>query len=146
MNAFVEKYFSSRVTVVLVLFLVFLIQSQISYSLSIGKLANLSVATDWLMGIWAVVRMLSLAFVVITLFLDRKDALFKGIIFTNALYTVGLLANIYALSTILTGMTQSTAGGLLPRLLAAGGGEHAHLLDLVLDHGSARHWRGSACG
>jgi hypothetical protein len=112
-SALFRRQFSSSTTVVVVLSVILLVQVQISYSLTIGKLAALDAAGDWVIGVWIGVRFLALAFVILMRIMDRKDALFKGMILANALFTLGLLANVFALSTVLAGMTQQSAQVLL---------------------------------
>ncbi len=100
--------------VVMVLLVILLMQSEISYSTTFGRLDSLttdtrrSLATGWL--VFRVALMLVIAGLWL---LDRKKALFKAIIITNSVLTIGLLMNMTALSDVLAGLSIQAARVLL---------------------------------
>jgi len=100
--------------VVLVLLIILVMQSAISYSTTFGRLDSLT--TDLRGGLatgWLVLRAVMI-FIVIALWLfNRKKQLFKVIIFANVMLTIGLLMNMFALSDVLGGLTTEGAKALV---------------------------------
>jgi len=100
--------------VVLVLLVILLMQSAISYSTTFGRLDSLT--TDMRRGLstgWLVFRGVVILVIIALWFLNRKKGLFKAIIFVNAMLTIGLMLNMLALSDILVGLTSQAAKVLL---------------------------------
>jgi len=101
-------------TVVLVLLVILLMQSAISYSTTFGRLDSLTtgvrrnLATGWL-GLRAALILVMAGLWI----MDRKTALFKAIIITNSVLTIGLLLNMIALSDVLAGLSSAAAQALL---------------------------------
>lgn len=104
----------SLLTVVLVLIVDLLMQGEISYSTTFGRLDSFitvpirRMATGWL--IFRGLLILALAALWI---LNRKKALFKLVIFTNSVLTLGLLLNLTALSKVLGGLNSEAARVLM---------------------------------
>jgi hypothetical protein len=101
--------------VVLVLFVIGFFQGSISYSISFGKLDNI---LPWMnQGVLPVLAFLvraSLLLMVLVLWiLNRKQLLFKVIILTNAIFTLGLLLNMISLLDILRGVVYQKVESLL---------------------------------
>ncbi len=100
--------------VVLVLLVIMLMQSEISYSTTFGGLdsqttdVRRSLATGWL-----VFRGAMILAIVILWVINRKKALFKAIIIANGVLTISLLMNMTALADVLLGLTSKTAQVLL---------------------------------
>jgi hypothetical protein len=104
----------SLTMVVLVLLVILLMQSAISYSTTFGRLDSLT--TDMRRGLstgWLVFRGVVILVIIALWFLNRKKGLFKAIIFVNAMLTIGLMLNMLALSDILVGLTSQAAKVLL---------------------------------
>ena len=104
--------------VVLVLLVILLMQSQISYSTTFGRLDSLT--TDMRRGLatgWLVLRGVVILAIIALWILNRKKALFKAIILVNTLLTIGLLINMLALSDVLVGLTSQAARVLLVEVL-----------------------------
>lgn len=105
---------SSLTTVVFVLLVILLMQGEISYSTTFGRLDSLTtdfrrnLATGWLVFRVALIGVLAGLWV-----LNRKKALFKAIIITNSVLTVGLLLNMTALSQVLGGLSATAARVLM---------------------------------
>jgi hypothetical protein len=94
---------SSTTLVVLVLLIIALLQSMISYSLSFGRLGALipdMAQVPAQIGSLAV-RAILMAIVLVLWALNRKIRLFQAIIAFNAFLTLGLLASIVALVDVL---------------------------------------------
>ncbi len=101
--------------VVLVLFLIGILQGGISYSISFGKLDNV---LPWmnhgvLPALAFVVRGSLLLLVLILWILNRKQILFKAIILTNTIFTLGLVFNMVTLLDILRGVVYQKVQPLL---------------------------------
>lgn len=101
--------------VVLMLLLIAAMQGGISYTLMFGRLDRAvpalqgnPVSTGWL-----VLRGLLIAATAVLWFINRKRALFRAIIITNAILTVGLLVNMVALMAVLAGFTAQAVTTLL---------------------------------
>jgi hypothetical protein len=104
--------------VVLVLLIILLIQSEISYSTTFGRLDSLT--TEMRRGLstgWLVFRVITLLVVLALWLLNRKKLLFKAIILVNGLLTIGLVLNMTALSDVLVGLTSEAAKALLAEVV-----------------------------
>jgi len=104
--------------VVIVLVLILLLQSAISYSTTFGRLDIL--ATHVRRGLatgWIILRVVMIAVIIGLAILNRKKSLFKAIIITNAVLTIGLLMNMIALSDVMVGLTRVEALALLVEVL-----------------------------
>jgi hypothetical protein len=104
--------------VVLVMMVILLMQSAISYSTTFGRLDSLT--TDMRRGLstgWLVLRGLVILVIIALWILNRKKVLFKAIILVNIMLTIGLLLNMFALSDILVGLTSQAARALLVEVL-----------------------------
>jgi hypothetical protein len=100
--------------VVLVLLVILLMQSAISYSTTFGRLDSLT--TDIRRGLatgWLVFRGAMILVIIALWILNRKKQLFKAIILVNSLLTIGLVMNMTALSDVLIGLTSQAAKALL---------------------------------
>jgi hypothetical protein len=101
--------------VVLVLFIIGFFQASISYSISFGKLDNI---LGWmnhgvLPALAFFVRGVLLLLVLILWILNRKQLLFKVIILTNTIFTLGLVLNMITLLDILRGIVYQKVESLL---------------------------------
>jgi len=101
--------------VVLVLLLILLVQGSISYSISFGRLdsfisgLNHSLAST----AWLALRGILIASVVLLWILNRKLALFRAIILSNGVFTVGLVLNMLGLLDVLSGFSPKAVRSLL---------------------------------
>ena len=95
--------------VVLVLLGIVLLQEEITYSTTFGRLEHLIRGPEADTGIlavgWSVVRTLSIVAVAGLWILNRKPPLFKAIVGVNGLLTVGLLLNVIALTEFVFRLT-----------------------------------------
>jgi hypothetical protein len=112
---FIRNRSASLSMVVLVLFIIGFLQGSISYSISFGKLNNI---LPWMnQGMLPVLAFLvrgSLLLMVLVLWiLNRKQILFKVIILTNSVFTLGLLLNMATLLDILRGVVYQKVETLL---------------------------------
>jgi hypothetical protein len=97
-------------TVVLVLLVIMVLQDSISYSTTFGKLD----INERLAGsIGLALRVLVMVLVVGLWILNRKRDLFKAIIFSNSILTLGLIANMMVLIFVLTGSSSQAVYSLL---------------------------------
>jgi hypothetical protein len=104
----------SLTMVVLVLIVIMLMQGEISYSTTFGSLDTLTTEVRRVFSTgWLILRGVMVLVIIIFWILNRKKALFKAIIFVNAMLTIGLLINMVALSDILVGLTSRVAEVLL---------------------------------
>jgi hypothetical protein len=104
--------------VVIVLVLILLLQSAISYSTTFGRLDIL--ATHVRRGLatgWIILRVAMIAVIIGLAILNRKKSLFKAIIITNAVLTIGLFMNMIALSDVMVGLNRVEALALLVEVL-----------------------------
>jgi hypothetical protein len=101
--------------VVLVLFIIGFLQGSISYSISFGRLDNILPSMN--QGILPVlaffVRGSLLLMVLVLWIMNRKQLLFKVIILTNTVFTLGLLLNMVSLLDILRGVVYQKVESLL---------------------------------
>ena len=110
MTNFVRERSLSLLTVVLVLLIVVLMQDEISYSTSFGRLEDfMSIAgfrRGTLPAIWLVIRLAAVLTLAVLWLLKRTTALFKGIVVVNSLLTFGLFLSLTALTDVLFRLTQ----------------------------------------
>ncbi len=101
--------------VVLVLFIVGLFQSTISYSISFGKLDDLLpwMSHGLLPALAFIVRGSLLLSILILWILNRQQQLFTAIIVTNSVFTLGLSLNMVTLLDILRGVVYQKVQPLL---------------------------------
>jgi uncharacterized membrane protein len=100
--------------VVLVLLIILVMQSAISYSTTFGRLDSLT--TEFRRGLstgWLIFRGAMVLLIIMLWFFDRKKQLFKVIIFANVMLTLGLLMNMIALTDVLGGLTTLAAKALV---------------------------------
>jgi len=112
---FIHDRSASLSMVVLVLFVVGLFQGSISYSIAYGKLDSiLSWMNHGVLPVLAFfVRGVLLLIILILWILNRKQPLFRVIILTNAIFTLGLLLNMFTLLDILRGVVYQKVESLL---------------------------------
>jgi hypothetical protein len=107
MKQFIKSRSTSLSMVVAVLLGIILMQSEISYTITFGRLDQL--ISPFLRGALPVtglvVRSLLLLTIIGMWILNRKRLLFKTIIFVNSLLTLGLLMNLTSLADVLRGIT-----------------------------------------
>lgn len=101
--------------VVLVLFSILVLQGSISYSMTFGRLDLFipGMRHGILPTAWLGLRVALLVCVVILWLLNRKEWLFRTIIFINGLFTLGLLMNLAALADVLLGVSSQEIKPLL---------------------------------
>lgn len=112
---FIRNRSSSLSMVVLVLCIIALFQGGISYTISYGRLHNI---ISWIQqGILPMlgigIRVALVALLLVYWILNRKQALFKAIIFVNAFFTIGLLFNLFFLVEVLRGVISQDVRVLL---------------------------------
>jgi hypothetical protein len=112
---FIHTRSSSLSMVVLVLFVIGLFQGSISYSVAYGKLDSI---LPWmnhgaLPALAFFVRGVLLLMVLTLWILNRKELLFKIIILTNTIFTLGLVLNMLTLLDILRGIVYQKVESLL---------------------------------
>jgi hypothetical protein len=93
--------------VVLVLLAILLLQGAISYSVAFGRLDRYApgLRGSPLAEGWLALRVLLLLLIVGLWLFNRKRVLFRAIIMLNGVFTLGLVGNMVALVTVLTGFT-----------------------------------------
>lgn len=101
--------------VVFVLLLISMVQGSISYTLTFGTLSAYGSSLDHgtLSIFWLVLRLLLIAVTLGCWLLNRKRDLFRFIILTNSLLTLGLFVNMLALVAILSGYSAEAVETLL---------------------------------
>lgn len=111
---FIAKRTPSLSMVVLILLVILIMQSGISYSTTFGRLNNLmpSMRQTLSSGAFVLRGALILALIVLWV-LNRKRALFKIIILVNGVLTLGLVLNVAALADALVGVTKQNARVLM---------------------------------
>jgi hypothetical protein len=112
---FIHDRSASLSMVVLVLFVVGLFQGSISYSISFGKLDSILpwMSHGVLPALAFFVRGFLLLIVLSLWILNRKQQLFKTIILTNSIFTLGLVLNMFTLLDILRGIVYQKVESLL---------------------------------
>jgi hypothetical protein len=141
MRTFIRDRSLSATTVVFVLLITMLLEGSISFTLMFGKLTDQAPlpTMNHLQVAWFAVRIALMTAVLVLWALNRKSSLFRALIVTNGVLTLGLLAS-----------TGGAAGLALRRIIqvgrrpvarrgAHGRGERPGLLDLVLGHRPAGH-------
>lgn len=110
--------------VVLVLGGILLLQEEISYSTTFGRLELLIVgadsATGFLSAVWIVLRSIAVLALVALWLLNNKQWLFKAIVGVNVLLTAGLLLNLLALLDFVFKLTPQAVELLLVDVLMLG--------------------------
>ncbi len=105
----------SLTMVVLVLLAIVVLQESISYSVTFGRLA--SFVPGWnqsrVSAGWLTLRAILLIVTVVLWLFNRKREVFKAIIVTNGVLTVGLFVNMLALSEALLGFSSQAVKNLL---------------------------------
>ena len=100
--------------VILVLFVVSLLQSGISYTIALGGLRSLEPARVLsLAEVLVSVRYALIVFMVVLWALKRTRALFRVVVFTNSAFTLALLMQIYTLLTVLVGISPQAGRTLI---------------------------------
>ena len=115
MNNFLRNRSPSLSWVVLVLLVIVLLQGSISYSTTFGALSRFipGLKDSPVAGGWLTLRLILIAVLLFLWLLTRKHHLFRAIIITNGLLTLGLCANMSALLDALTSLTAQAAKSLL---------------------------------
>jgi hypothetical protein len=112
---FIRNRSASLSMVVLVLFIIGFLQGSISYSISFGKLDHILAWMNQgvLPGLAFFVRGALLLMVLVLWITNRKQLLFKVIILTNTVFTLGLFLNMVSLLDILRGVVYQKVESLL---------------------------------
>lgn len=114
---FVRQRSLSLSMVVLVLLGTMLMQGEISYSTTFGKLDTFmripGINHGALPTAWLIVRAAMMTVVVLLWVMDRKKRLFRSIIVMNVLLTLGLFMNLTALADALFGISPQAIDALL---------------------------------
>lgn len=114
---FIRQRGSSLSMVVLVLLGTMLMQGEISYSTTFGKLDAFiripGINHGALPTAWLVARAAAMAVAVLLWILNRKRNLFRAIVVMNVLLTIGLFMNLTALVDALRGISSQAIGALL---------------------------------
>lgn len=117
MREFVRVRSQSLAMVVLVLLGTLLMQGEISYSTTFGRLDQFIVIPGINHGAlpagWLAARATIMSVVVLLWILNQKTALFRVIIAMNALLTFGLVVNLTALTDVLLGISAKAVDALL---------------------------------
>lgn len=106
--------------VVLVLVIILLLQTIITYSSTYGRLGNLNatVAEQPLFNVWLGLRVLAIGVVIVLWILNRQRALFTAVIITTILLTLGLSGNTFTLmQDLITGSSSRDLSLLLTDVL-----------------------------
>jgi hypothetical protein len=101
--------------VVLVLLVIVILQGSISYSTTFGALSRYIPAMEDspVAGSWLALRIILISVLLLLWLLTRKRHLFRAIIITNGLLTLGLFINLSALLDALTRLTAQAAESLV---------------------------------
>jgi hypothetical protein len=114
---FVQQRGSSLSMVVLVLLGTVLMQGEISYSTTFGKLDTFIRIPGINHGVvpaaWLITRAATMTVVVLLWLLNRKKSLFRSMIVMNVLLTLGLFMNLTALADALLGISPTAIEALL---------------------------------
>ena len=114
MNAFFRDRGLSLAAVVLVLVAVSLIQSSLSYTMAFGALRSLLPVDVSLLATFLVALRVAILVLLIVLWaLNRKHALFRAIVFANAVFTLALLLHTATLLSVLVGASPQHGGTLI---------------------------------
>lgn len=104
MLEFLRRRSLSLTTVILVLLLIAVLQTSISYSITFGPLDTfipISIRRSTLSEIWLTLRSLLILALFVLWALNRQRTLFKAIIVVNSILTLGLALNLTALLDVL---------------------------------------------
>ena len=114
LNFFRTRSFSLTM-VVLVLVAIVVLQESISYSVTFGRLASFVPKWDHsrVSASWLTLRAILLMVTIVLWLFNRKRQVFKAIIVTNGVLTVGLFVNMLALSDALLGFSSQAVKNLL---------------------------------
>ena len=114
---FVRKRSPSLSMVVLVLVGILILEGEVSYSTTFGKLEEFVrvpvLQRGALPTAWLVLRVISILVAIGLWIFNRKEELFRAIVFANGLLTFGLLMNMLALLAVLFGLTSQAVEDLL---------------------------------
>jgi len=112
---FLQKRSSSLSMLILILFLIALLQVGISFSMTFGRLAAHISVEDYPLytGAWLAIKLFLVALTAALWLLNRKRDMFRLIVITNSVLTVGLLLSLWALTDILSGLSSQSAATLL---------------------------------
>ncbi len=115
MKAFIQARSGSLLIVVAVLLVVVLAQAEIFLSLSFGRLQQYvpSVGRDKIWLGWIALRGALITACIGLWLLNRKALLFRAIVLTNGVLTLGLILNVVALSATLMGFSARDVSTLL---------------------------------
>ena len=115
MPGFLRTRGQSLSMVVLVLLIIAALQASISYSLTFGSLDSFIPGTLYrqVSPGWLALRGLLIAVTIVLWLLNRKRELFRAIIVTNGVLTLGLLVNMVALMAVLAGLSSKSVQSLL---------------------------------
>jgi hypothetical protein len=115
MTNFLRNRSASLSMVVLVLLVIVILQGSISYSTTFGALSRFipRMEDSPIAGGWLALRLIVIAATLLLWLLTRKRHLFRAIIITNGLLTLGLFINMSALLDALTRLTAQAAESLV---------------------------------
>ena len=115
MKAFIQARSASLLVVVAVLLVVVLAQAEIFLSISFGRLQQYvpSFARDRIWIGWIAFRGALITACIGLWLLNRKALLFRTIVLTNGILTIGLILNVVALSATLMGFSARDISTLL---------------------------------
>jgi hypothetical protein len=115
MTNFLRNRSPSLSMVVLVLLVIVILQGSISYSTAFGVLSRFipGMADSPIAGGWLALRLILIAATLLLWLLTRKRHLFRAIIITNGLLTIGLFVNMSALLDALTRLSAQAAKSLV---------------------------------
>lgn len=115
MRGFLRSRTISLSMVVLVLLIITVLQASISYSLTFGSLDRYVPGTFYrqVSPAWLGLRFILILVTMALWFLNRKRALFRAIVITDAVLTFGLLVNMVALIAVLAGFSSNSVQSLL---------------------------------
>ena len=119
MTTFIRDRSLSLLLVVTVLLVVVVAQAEIFFTLAFGRLEQYVPSINHsrvLLG-WLVLRSALITTCIVFWLLNRKRALFRAIVLTNAVLTVGLLLNVVGLSATLMGFSARDISVLLADVL-----------------------------
>src|SRR5690242_993921 len=111
------RQLSSTGTVLLVLVVILLLQSGVSYTLTFGRLAALVPREEPLQLPWLTLRAATLGVVAFLWVMNRNRPLMGAIIVANGLFTLGLLSSTAALFDVLFGISSHSVKELLGDLV-----------------------------
>ncbi len=112
---FVRSRSLSLSMVVLVLGIIWLLQTSLSYTISFGRMGA-AIQSETLVVfsvLWALVRLLLFAAIVVQWLRNRRWSLFRLIIIANGLFTFALIINVFALLDILLGISSQSVDTLI---------------------------------